>query len=79
MGLVAGICFLRDLLVDRKLPSAWIINGLLGVVSLVVIFLGAGDPAHFGPSPTFAEALLMPEFAQGGRQALFGRDGRPSG
>lgn len=73
MGLVAGICFLRDLLVDRKLPSAWFINGLLGMISLIVIFLGAGDTSHFGPSTTIAEALQMPEFSPGGREELFGR------
>lgn len=72
LGLASSIVFLIDLVRERRMPSYWVWNGILGVTAIAVILLYSKTPAAIGPSVTFDQAMMMPEFSPGGRQSLFG-------
>ena len=72
LGLAACIVFLLDLIRDRRMPPAWIANGIFGILAISIILAFATTPPDVGPGVSYEQALAMPEFGRGGRQVLFG-------
>ncbi len=72
LGLTAVIVFLVELVRERRMPSNWLWNGVLGILAILIVWLGSGTPDGVGPMVTYEQARLMPEFGPGGRQQLFG-------
>lgn len=75
LGLAAGCVFLRELVVERRMPDAWLPNALLGVASLALAYFGMPKAEWLGPAYTFAEAVAMPEYGVGGRLQLYEQGG----
>jgi len=71
-GLTAGCVFLRDLIVERKMPQHWALNGALAVIALALAIFGVPKIGELGPAATYTQAVAMPEFGPGGRLDLYG-------
>jgi hypothetical protein len=74
LGVSGAGVLLLEVIRERKLPRAAILNALLGVASLGIAAFNGGPPPGFGPSVTAEQARTMPEFLQNGREAIFGDD-----
>jgi hypothetical protein len=70
-GLAAAVVFLRDLIVERKLPASWITNALLGAAALAIAVVGIPIPPEVGPAYTYRQAMRMPEFGPHGRLRMY--------
>jgi hypothetical protein len=71
-GLTAGCVFLRDIVVEKKMPPQWILNGGLAVAALALAILGVPKIGELGPAATYTQAIAMPEFGPDGRLDLYG-------
>ena len=71
LGLTAACVFLRELVVERRMPDAWWSNAVLGVAAVVLALFGMPKAEWLGPAYTFAEAVAMPEYGVGGRLQLY--------
>jgi hypothetical protein len=63
--------FLRELLVERRMPDAWVWNAVLAVAALALALYGMPQAEWLGPAYTFAEASTMPEYGFDGRLQLY--------
>jgi hypothetical protein len=72
LGLTGALVFLADLVRTRQMPAKWLLNGVLGILAILIVVLGSGTPDGVGPMVTYTQAMGMPEFGPGGRQQLFG-------
>ena len=71
LGVGSGIVFLRDMVLTRRMPDTWIINGLCGAASLVLALFFMPKAPELGPAYTYAQAVQMPEYGDDGRLQLF--------
>lgn len=74
LGVGAGCVFLRDLAVTRRMPPAWIVNGLCGVAALVLALFFMPQAPELGPAYSYAQAIQMPEYGADGRLQLYYTD-----
>ena len=70
-GLTAAVVFLRDLVRERRMPSHWVLNGVLGLAALIIAAVGIPIPPEIGPAFTYEQAIRMPEFGPNGRLGLY--------
>jgi len=70
-GLTVAVVFLRDLAVNRTMPSHWLFNAVAGSAALALAAYGTPIPLNVGPAFTFEQAIQMIEFGQEGRLSLF--------
>jgi hypothetical protein len=71
-GLTAAVMFSRDMLVTRRMPPRWLLNGVLGATALALAAFSIPVAPELGPAYTYGQAIQMPEFNLGGRLSLEG-------
>jgi hypothetical protein len=71
LGLAGGFVFLRDIIVERRMPPLWWANGMAGVVALALALFCIPKVDWLLPAYTYSQAIAMPEFGYNGRLQLF--------
>lgn len=71
-GLTAGAVYLRHVVMNRTLPTGWVVTVAAGALAVSIAALGVPVPTWIGPPLTYEQAMQLPEFGPGGRLAMYG-------